>query len=491
MIRTRMDVWNLTRKEGNWPEALVAYEQAVTRLRDLDPPTGKPQNPLGWRYLAAIHGISGPDGRPDTSDPLWSNCQHGSWYFLPWHRMYLCAFELIVQHALEDDTWSLPFWYALDPDDPDKLVLPPAFRDISLNDNQLFTDQRSTAVNSGEPLLDLTSSVIDALNAEFFSSANGVASFGSGERSTPAFSADEAGLLEDTPHGGVHVLVGNDFDESGRLVREGWMGRFETAGLDPIFWLHHASIDRLWQLWLDASPDHQNPTGDPAWFDTEFSFPAVDGGLITWKVGDVLDTVALGYEYESTAAPSPIVPGPARVAARLSGGRVTEPPTPELLGATADVPLASREPVAVEMSEPTRARAARTGDEAEPGSGRVYLRVEGMTGTAAAPVYEVYVNVPPGAETTDHPELRAGSLSTFGLVETSRAGGGGKAVAFDITSVRDALLDQGRWDPARLQVTFRPVAPSPPKDPTARARLQSAEGTPPDLRANRIAVIAT
>jgi len=23
----------------------------------------------------------------------WSECQHGSWYFLPWHRGYLIAFE--------------------------------------------------------------------------------------------------------------------------------------------------------------------------------------------------------------------------------------------------------------------------------------------------------------------------------------------------------------------------------------------------------------
>ena len=496
MIRTRMDVWSLTRKEGDWPAVLTAYELGVTRLRDLDPPTGRPQNPLGWRYLAAMHGIAGPNGRPDTSDPLWSNCQHGSWYFLPWHRMYLSAFELIVQHAIEDDTWSLPYWYTLDPDDLDKLVLPPAFRDITLADNQLFTDERAALANSGDPIPDLTYSVRDALAADLFSTADGLAAYGGGERSTPAYSGGEAGLLENTPHGAVHVLVGNDYDEFGRLIREGWMGRFETAALDPVFWLHHANIDRLWQVWLDANPDHQNPTGDSAWFNTEFSFPAAGGGLVTWKVGEVLDTVALGYEYESTEPPSEVVPGPARVAARPSGAEpsgpeVTEPPVPQLLGATAGVALASSEPVDVEMAEPAGIGAARTTEEAGTGGGRVYLRVEGMSGTAAAPVYEVYVNVPAGDDPTQHPELRAGSLSTFGLVETSRTGAGGKTAAFDITSVRDALLEQGRWDPARLQVTFRPVAPTRPSDPTARARLEAVEGSPPDVRADRIAVIAT
>src|SRR3712207_6651950 len=149
-----MDVWTLTRNEGVWPAGLVAYEQAVTRLRDLDPPTGKPQDRRGWRYLAAIHGITRPDGQVDTSDPLWCNCQHGSWYFLPWHRMYLLTFEQMVQQAIGDDTWSLPYWDPMDPDDPDKAVLPPAFRDMTRADNQLFTDQRSVLANSGQPLPD-------------------------------------------------------------------------------------------------------------------------------------------------------------------------------------------------------------------------------------------------------------------------------------------------------------------------------------------------
>jgi tyrosinase len=81
-----------------------------------------------------------------------------------------------------------------------------------------------------------------------------------------------------------------------------------TAALDPIFWLHHANVDRLWQMWLDLDPAHRNLTDDQAWLDTEFSFPRVGGGLETWKVGDVLDTASLGCNYESTAAPSAVIP---------------------------------------------------------------------------------------------------------------------------------------------------------------------------------------
>ena len=46
------------------------------------------------------------------------------------------------------------------------------------------------------------------------------------------------GQLESVPHNQVHGYVG------------GFMGSFDTAGLDPIFWLHHANIDRIWQIWL-------------------------------------------------------------------------------------------------------------------------------------------------------------------------------------------------------------------------------------------------
>src|SRR5829696_3498822 len=153
MTRTRNDVWNVTRAEGDWPAVLVAYERAVGLLRALDPPTGPPTNPLGWRFLAAMHGFARQNGQPDMSNPLWNNCQHGSWYFLPWHRMYLLTFESIIQDVLGDDEWSLPYWFALDPDDAGRAVLPPAFRDDTA---ALHTDQRSSSVNSGIPLPDLS-----------------------------------------------------------------------------------------------------------------------------------------------------------------------------------------------------------------------------------------------------------------------------------------------------------------------------------------------
>ncbi len=519
MARTRMDVWTRTRDEGDWPTVLRDYELAVGRMRDLDPPGSKPGNPIGWRFQAAIHGRRNQFGNADTSNEFWSNCQHGSWYFLPWHRMYLAAFELIVQHVLEDETWSLPYWYSIDPDDADKSSLPPAFLDVTLDDNNLQTDERSEIARSGGPFYGdipvdfLHTALVDALSSDIFATPDGLSTFAGGERSDLNFSGDEAGLLEDVPHGLVHSLVGNDYDGN-TLVNPGWMGSFYTAGLDPIFWLHHANLDRMWQVWLELDDSHTNPTGDAAFLDTEFTFPHPTEGTVTWRIGDALKTDFFGYDYESVAPPSvlalsepvpplppgPVPPEPPEPPEPAQPGGAEQDPRPEdavsrpsgdspprVLGAASDVSLASSERVAVELS-PTRSRGAQ---EDDPGVERAYLRVEGITGTDGAPLYGVYVNVPEGDDPADHPELRAGSVSTFGLVESSRVDddhdGGGLTATFDITSLRDRLVGEGRWDASRLEVSFTTHAPQPP---SGVRRERDVPDAAPDVRARRVAVVA-
>ena len=270
------------------------------------------------------------------------------------------------------------------------------------------------------------------------------------------------------------------------------MGSFFTAGLDPLFWLHHANLDRLWQVWLDQDPANVNPTDDPAWFDTKFSFPAVGGGLTTWTIGEVLDTESLGYNYEVTTAPCGVAPpappfdfGVPDIG--LGEVPVPEPISPQVVGATLDVPLASSAPVDVPLAEPADLGLA-LGAEGAPAAGKVFLRIEGVTGTAAAPVYAIYLNVPPNESPTEHPELRAGFFSTFGLNEASQRNelhdGTGLTTVLDVTAVRNVLEEQGRWDPSNLQVSFSPVAPA-----SAEPAAGAEEPRPADLRADQIAVV--
>ncbi len=101
------------------------------------------------------------------------------------------------------------------------------------------------------------------------------------------------------------------------------------------------------------------------------------------------------------------------------------------------------------------------------------------------------MNVPEGADPHDYPELRAGSFSTFGLSETSRTddehSGEGLTAVFDITDVRDRLEEEGRWDDARIDVTFSTEVPgAPPSDAPRRTESAPRE---PSVRARRVAVM--
>jgi len=515
----RMDVWNRTREEGDWPLVLQAYEKAVGIMRSLDPPNGKPENPLGWRFQAAMHGIATPESPPgkpvdDTSNKLWCNCQHGSWFFLPWHRMYLAAFECIVQYFLEDKEWSLPYWSAIDPKDPAKAVVPPAFLDRTRPDNNLQTDQRSQIVKTGQPFYGLIGAnpfndeLIKALQATPFATAAGTGSFGGGEEVSPIFLGEELGLLENVPHGAVHGFVGNDYDATFKhVVKWGWMGSVHTAGWDPLFWLHHANMDRLWEAWrsVDSIPAHNNSSATE-FLNTTFHFPGPENEAIGWSVGEVLDTKRLGYVYESLA-PAELaqqaLPDAGRlreeirVRSRGSAAAVRKPP-PRVVGAADNVPLTRAEPLTVEISGPRPETVVTVGPRSAfattepPDAERIYLRLEGVTGTAAAPLYSVYLNVPAGEDPIDYPDRRVGSLATFRLAEASRSdnlrGGEGLSVTFDITEQRARLMAEGRWDPARVELRFVSHVPGSPEEEEA-GDVGQMQRRAPDVQVRRVAIV--
>jgi tyrosinase len=72
------------------------------------------------------------------------------------------------------------------------------------------------------------------------------------------------------------------------------MSLFETAAQDPIFWLHHSNIDRLWETWRNQ-PGHALPT-DNAWLRQHFEIGS-GTALVSLKVGDVLDSTAAPLRY--------------------------------------------------------------------------------------------------------------------------------------------------------------------------------------------------
>src|SRR5687767_10300702 len=86
---TRRDVATL---DANGSE-MTALRRGVAVMQQLS--LDDPADPRGWRFQANIHGAPPEEG----SNPAWRQCQHGSFFFLPWHRMYLYWFERILRWA--------------------------------------------------------------------------------------------------------------------------------------------------------------------------------------------------------------------------------------------------------------------------------------------------------------------------------------------------------------------------------------------------------
>ena len=84
------------------PATLITrLRAAVTAMQALPA-----SNPRSWQYWANVHGTTGPQNAAGT----WKQCQHGSFFFLPWHRMYLFYFEKVLRAASGDPTFALPYW---------------------------------------------------------------------------------------------------------------------------------------------------------------------------------------------------------------------------------------------------------------------------------------------------------------------------------------------------------------------------------------------
>src|SRR6201999_2204078 len=141
--------------------------------------------------------------------------------------------------------------------------------------NPLFESARASGINSGFALPPAVASAAKALRAARFT---GTSQFGGGRTAVAQFS-NSTGQLEAQPHNVVHDAVGGN---------GGLMADPDQAAADPIFWIHHANIDRLWFIW--SSPQHLDPT-DPRWAGQTFTFFDAHGQPVTKTPADVLNIV--------------------------------------------------------------------------------------------------------------------------------------------------------------------------------------------------------
>jgi tyrosinase len=483
---TRKNVWQLGDK---WAAPILWYARGVKAMK-----AKALADPTSWRFYAGIHGynadawkawgyLKSTEHQPTAADKkrYWRQCQHGSWYFLPWHRGYLLAFEKNVRTEIValhgPKTWALPYWNYFK---PGQSKLPPAFASPDwpdgTGDNPLYVTQRDGPNDDGNVFVPVNAVNLNALNDPDFTGvpSGGGPGFG-GVDTGFAHRGKTHGGIETQPHDMVHGLVGGQNPG-------GLMSYPDTAGLDPIFWLHHANIDRLWDVWRRNPPSHVDPV-DPDWVkgpanigERTFSMPMPGNKSWDFTPGDVRDVKKLGYKYDdvSSAAPKMFAPASrmkqlkvsaavAKKAAKAQARNV------ELMGATsAPLKLSGGETGStVPLDPPARRKVAMSLQKAVEGAtpDRVFLNLENVRGQAGAPVFNVYVGLAANAKPGDHPEHLAGTIGLFGVREASQPdsehAGRGITYVLEITHIIDALHLGHALDSNELDVRIVPVKPIP------------------------------
>ncbi|HEV2777717.1 MAG TPA: tyrosinase family protein [Solirubrobacteraceae bacterium] len=225
----------------------------------------------GYQWAAGVHGGFG--GMPF--------CHHGDDHFLTWHRPYLLDIELKLRAQIARfadrataDEWRLPYW---DWAAPDVSGIPASFAAETYDDGG---QQRPNPL-LGQPYMLPFPVEIDPgdftwrqpRQIERLRALRPLVEAAFTQRSFHDFST----ALED-PHNRVHGWTG------------GFMATYRSA-FDPLFWVHHANIDRQFWQWQQG-PGHMSSIPRAV-----RDFPCQPFKFRDIRAEAFFDTRALGYTY--------------------------------------------------------------------------------------------------------------------------------------------------------------------------------------------------
>jgi tyrosinase len=205
------------------------------------------------RYICAFNMINA-DGTLGQLVDIHSqmHMQHTNLRLLPWHRVFLYLFEEALHHYHPDV--CVPYWDWTKPGEQHFPSWLSAVHPTIHTPTRTINVVRSPGMDSW--LASIAAGVPTAMAktnyTDFSSPINGI-------------------------HGSVHVWVG------------GTMSDPAVSPADPVFWMHHANLDRLWWQWYESPQGaHQNPplSGTDALMDPW-----------TYTEADTRAPSALGYKY--------------------------------------------------------------------------------------------------------------------------------------------------------------------------------------------------
>jgi len=472
---------------------LDLYAKAIQKMQD--PAINITPQPQSWTFQAYTHGVPANPFHPMESDGLrhgtpelsaridliygnpaagtpqaawkaaaqqcWGTCPHGSPWFVAWHRWYVLYFEKIVRLMSGANDFVLPYWNYASDQGP-SLQLPAAFQnpvtDQQGDINPLYEDLRglgfANPAGSGAQNVPMNQDgYMPYSQTDYGPALSGTNLFPSDD--TYAVPPDPqylafgfAGRVECQPHDNVHDNVG------------GLMSNVPVAASDPIFFVHHCQIDRLWAAWQAASGSVYNwGTGgtDPSqttWEGRKFTFIDENNKLVTVTAGGELNTKDLGYVYDS------LPPRPPVSVAATAAVRAPAPPVVLAAARASGLSVGSTGARAtLAPAPPTAAAAVR----ATPGEQTLVLSNVKLLARPPAPLH-VFLNLPEGAPPTLDSPYHVGTLNFFNwdtrtggpmmdMPDGSHATPGGGEFRFAVGDILARQKAENRWNGGAITVT--------------------------------------
>nr|4Z12_A Chain A, Aurone synthase [Coreopsis grandiflora]4Z12_B Chain B, Aurone synthase [Coreopsis grandiflora]4Z13_A Chain A, Aurone synthase [Coreopsis grandiflora]4Z13_B Chain B, Aurone synthase [Coreopsis grandiflora]4Z14_A Chain A, Aurone synthase [Coreopsis grandiflora]4Z14_B Chain B, Aurone synthase [Coreopsis grandiflora]4Z14_C Chain C, Aurone synthase [Coreopsis grandiflora]4Z14_D Chain D, Aurone synthase [Coreopsis grandiflora]4Z14_E Chain E, Aurone synthase [Coreopsis grandiflora]4Z1 len=277
------------------------YRRAIAAMRALPD-----DDPRSFVSQAKIHcaycngGYTQVDsGFPDIDIQI-----HNSWLFFPFHRWYLYFYERILGSLIDEPNFALPYWKW---DEPKGMPISNIFlgdasnplydqyRDANHIEDRIvdldydgkdkdIPDQQQVACNLSTVYRDLVRNGVDPTS---FFGGKYVAGDSPVANGDPSVGSVEAGS-----HTAVHRWVGDPTQPNNED-----MGNFYSAGYDPVFYIHHANVDRMWKLWKELRlPGHVDIT-DPDWLNASYVFYDENKDLVRVYNKDCVNLDKLKYNF--------------------------------------------------------------------------------------------------------------------------------------------------------------------------------------------------
>lgn len=245
------------------PSQLISRSDVAAAIANdiaADPPMLAPGSTLESRYddFVWVHHQAMMEGPNDPNGP---NVAHRGPAFPAWHRELLKLFELELQNAAGDPNLTLPYWDWT----KDQSAAGPGFpftTDFLGGDGAGNPDDKVTTGDFSQ-----TSGWVLNCDEEGFGFLR--RHFGGDGPGLPT-AASVKSALNIIPYDSSPWNINSASANSFRNTLEGWVGPRQihnavhrwvdgsmqagTSPNDPVFFIHHCNIDRLWAVWEQKNP---------------------------------------------------------------------------------------------------------------------------------------------------------------------------------------------------------------------------------------------